>query len=255
MRNICVALVLLLAWSDPLAALSEELPESLTKIFQYDQRQALDIQIAHIDNRDHCKVYDLTYVSPRGGRVPAYLIVPDGKGPFGAIVFGHWGNGNRTEFLPEAELYPRVGVVSILPAYPWTRPTPWYRGLVGPSNPEADLATSSQAVVDLRRAFDLLVARLDVDPRRLAYVGHSYGAQSGAILTAVDRRMKTSVLAGGLPRSSVALERDDPSLVALPGDARQGLDRYFHALEPIDAIRYIGLVCGTDSGPVSVRPL
>src|ERR1700730_12409702 len=107
MGNICVALVLLLAWSDPLAALSGELPESLTKIFQYDQRQALDIQIAHIDNRDHCKVYDLTYVSPRGGRVPAYLIVPDGKGPFGAIVFGHWGNGNRTEFLPEAELYAR----------------------------------------------------------------------------------------------------------------------------------------------------
>jgi dienelactone hydrolase len=155
-------------------------------------------------------------------------------------VFGHWGNGNRTEFLPEAELYARVGVVSILPAYPWTRPTPWYRGLVGPSNPEADLATYSQAVVDLRRAFDLLVARPDVDPKRLAYVGHSYGAQWGAILTAVDRRMKTSVLVGGVPRASVALERDDPSVGALPGDARQGLDRYFQALEPIDAIRYIG---------------
>jgi cephalosporin-C deacetylase-like acetyl esterase len=42
-----------------------------------------------------------------------------------------------------------------------------------------------QAVVDLRRGIDLLLARSDVDPKRLAYVGHSYGAQWGSILSAL----------------------------------------------------------------------
>jgi hypothetical protein len=25
-----------------------------------------------------------------GGRVPAYLVVPVGRGPFAALLFGHW---------------------------------------------------------------------------------------------------------------------------------------------------------------------
>lgn len=60
--------------------------------------------------------------------------------------------------------------------------------------PEMDRQAEIHAVVDLRRGIDLLLARPDVDPRRLAYVGHSYGAQWGAILSAVDKRIKTAVL-------------------------------------------------------------
>jgi dienelactone hydrolase len=234
-------LLFLLAFLYSVAPSPLPLPADLAKPFDYDQKLALDVQIAKVYDRDHCKLFDLTYASPRGGRVPAYLVVPDGKGPFPAIVFGHWGNGNRTEFLPEAELYARGGVVSILPAYPWTRPAPWYRAVRGGSNQEGDLAAYTQAVVDLRRAFDLLITRTDVDSKRIAYVGHSYGAQWGAILTAVDRRMKTSVLVGGVPRAAVALERDDPALEPfLTGEARKALDRYFDVIKSIDAIRYIG---------------
>jgi dienelactone hydrolase len=240
MRRIFLCLGILLAWSGPLAlAVPQQVPESMAKPFEYDAKQALNIQITSVSTRDGCKRYDLTYVSPHGGRVPAYLIVPDGKGPFAGIVFGHWGNGNRTEFLPEAELYARVGVVSILPAYPWTRPTPWYRGLNNVA--DHDLQAYVQAVVDLRRAFDLLLARPDIDPKRVAYVGHSYGAQWGAILTAVDRRMKTSILVGGVPGAFVALERNDPAMEPyLTGEARKRVDQYFAGIQSVDAIRYIG---------------
>lgn len=46
-------------------------------------------------------------VSPLGGRVPAYLVVPAGRGPFAATLFGHWmmkGSPfcNRRGFLEEA---------------------------------------------------------------------------------------------------------------------------------------------------------
>src|SRR5262249_17690311 len=167
--------------------------------FAYDRKQPLDIQEKATYDRYGVRVIDLTCASPRQGRVTAFLVVPRGKGPFVAILFGHWGGGNRTEFLPEAELYAQVGAISLLMDYRWTRPTPWRRSVPNMDKPELDREIYSQAVVDLRRGFDLLLDRPDVDPKRVAYVGHSYGAQWGAILSAVDRGMKTTVLVGGTP--------------------------------------------------------
>jgi hypothetical protein len=51
--------------------------------------------------------------------VPAYLVVPDGKGPFAAVIWGHWywSNSefrNRREFLEEAVVVAHSGVVSLL---------------------------------------------------------------------------------------------------------------------------------------------
>lgn len=46
----------------------------------------------------------------------------------------------------------------------------------------------------MRRGLDLLLTRKDVDPKRLAYVGHSYNAVVGAILSGVERRFKAFVL-------------------------------------------------------------
>ncbi len=67
-------------------------------------------------------VHDISYASPKGGRVPAYLVVPDGKGPFAAIEFVHWGQGDRTEFLSEALLYAKSSAVSLLIDAPYNRP-------------------------------------------------------------------------------------------------------------------------------------
>ena len=113
--------------------------------------------------RDGAKVYDVTYTSPKGGRVTAYLVVPAVKGPHAGLVFGHWGPGDRTEFLPEAKLYATAGAVSLLIDYPWVRPAPWRKKLKFLDAPETDHAAFVQAVVDLRRGFDLLAARPDVD--------------------------------------------------------------------------------------------
>jgi cephalosporin-C deacetylase-like acetyl esterase len=55
-------------------------------------------------------------------------------------------------------------------------------------------------VVDARRAVDVLSARKDVDPNRIAFVGLSAGAKVGAILAGVDHRIHTfDLLSGGSP--------------------------------------------------------
>jgi cephalosporin-C deacetylase-like acetyl esterase len=209
------------------------------RLFDYDRKQPLDIQEKATYDRNGVRVIDLSYASPRQGRVTAFLVLPRGKGPFAAILFGHWGGGNRTEFLPEAELYAQAGAISLLMDYPWTRPAPWSRSVPNMDKPELDMEIYSQAVVDLRRGLDLLLARPDVDPKRVAYVGHSYGAQWGAILSAVDRRMKTTVLVGGTPTLADVLLHDSPDVEQFVKTRKAQVEKYIEANKPLDAVNFI----------------
>lgn len=213
---------------------------ALASIFTYAASVALDLQDTVLENLDGVTVHDITYASPGGGRVTAYLVVPAGSGPFAGILFGHWGGGNRTEFLPEAIAYARAGAVCLLPDYPWVRPAPWRRGLQYSSGPKADFAVYVQAVIDLRRGLDVLHMRADVDPNRLAYIGHSYGAQWGAILAAVDRRFTTAILVAGVPDlEAIYLESDDPDLAALRDNDRPRVDTLLAVMAPLAAKRYV----------------
>jgi cephalosporin-C deacetylase-like acetyl esterase len=180
-----------------------------TRLFDYDAKQNLDLQDKVIQETAEFVIHDLTYASPKGGRVSAYLVVPKGQGPFAAVLFGHYGLGTRSEFIPEAKLYAKAGAVSLLPDYPWDRPEPWRKSVDHFDKPESDRAAYIEAVIDLRRGIDLLLARTDVDPKRLAYVGHSYGAQWGSILSAVDKRMKASVLMAGVAETADILLRNN----------------------------------------------
>jgi hypothetical protein len=88
----------------------------LLRHFDYDQKAPLDIQEVGVAHRGTVAIHDISYASPKGGRVPAYLVVPDGKGPFAAVIWGHWympGSAflNRKEFLDEAVVLAPAGVV------------------------------------------------------------------------------------------------------------------------------------------------
>ena len=167
--------------------------------FDYDKSASLELKTIGTETRGDVTVYDVTYASPKGGVVPAYIVVPKGKRKFAGVVWGHWywGNSpmrNRKEFLDEAIAIAPAGVVSILPDGPIARP-----GFVEDKTPLNLKQTTDmvQAVIDMRRAFDVLLARADVDPKRLAFVGHSYHAMVGAFLSGVDRRAKAYVLMAG----------------------------------------------------------
>jgi dienelactone hydrolase len=216
--------------------------QSVAHVFDYEAKQSLDIHDKIIEEFSDGTLHDITYLSPKGGPVAAYLIVPKGKGPFAAVLFGHWGNGTRAEFIPEAKVYAKAGAISLIPDYPWDRPQPWRKTPDHFDKPELDREAEIQAVVDLRRGIDVLLARPDVNPQRLAYVGHSYGAQWGSILSAVDKRMKTSVLMAGVAEmGDILLRGDDPSLLELRKSQPAGqLEKYAQVTGDIDAIHFVG---------------
>ena len=178
------------------AAVATAAPETH---FAYDAKAPLDVATAGVESRGDVVIQDLSYASPKGGRVPAYLVVPSGKVPFAAVVWGHWYWDNspmksRRQFLDEAIVLARSGVVSLLTDGPIAR-----AGYVPDRTPlnAKQFDDLVQQVVDMRRGADLLLARPDVDPRRLAFVGHSYNATVGAILAGVDRRFRAFVLMAG----------------------------------------------------------
>ena len=211
-------------------------------IFDYDAKQPLDVEDKVVEETPDAVIHDITYASPKGGRVPAYLVVPKIKGPFAAVLFGHYGLGVRSEFIPEAKLYAKAGAVCLIPDYPWDRPEPWRKTVDQLDKPEQDRDAYIQAVVDLRRGIDVLLARTDVDSKRLAYVGHSYGAQWGSILSAVDKRLKAAVLMAGVAEGAdLFLRSNDPNLVALRKNSPPGLiEKYVQGTKDLDAIRYVG---------------
>ncbi len=167
--------------------------------FTYDPKAPIDAVTTGVETRGDVVIQDLTYASPKGGRVPAFLVVPAGRGPFAAVVWGHWHRENspmrgRREFLDEAVVLARSGVASLLTDGPVARP-----GYAADRNPldAKRFDDLEEQVVDMRRGVDLLLARPEIDPRRLAYVGHSTNATVGAILAGVDRRFKAFVLMAG----------------------------------------------------------
>src|SRR5260370_22006717 len=61
----------------------------------------------------------------------------------------------------------------------------------------------------MRRGVDVLLARGDVDPKRIAFVGHSYNAGIGALLSGLDRRFKCFVLMAGFMSDEITQQTKD----------------------------------------------
>lgn len=124
-------------------------------------------------------VHTLSFAGANGVRVSAFLLAPRTTGRHAAVLFLHGSGGTRQDLLvPAAELAAR-GAVTMTISQP------------------GDAATFRPLVVNARRALDLLVARADVDPKRLGVVGYSLGAQTAAILAGDEPRLKAVGIVAG----------------------------------------------------------
>ncbi len=142
-------------------------------------------------------VRDVTFAgAPGGPAVRAYVVTPGGKGPFAGALWVHWlgepVTTNRTQFLDEAVALAGKGLVSVLVDGMWSEP-----GWFGKRTCATDFDASVRQVVELRRAMDLLLAQAGVDPRRVAFIGHDFGAMYGALMGSADRRAKAYAFAAG----------------------------------------------------------
>ena len=66
-------------------------------------------------------------------------------------------------------------------------------------NFDKDFESGVSQVIRFRRVMDLLVQQPDVDPRRIAYVGHDYSGMYGMPAFAVDGRASAYVFIAVAP--------------------------------------------------------
>ena len=202
--------------------------------FDYNRALPLDVQETGRRQQGGATLRDITYAQLDGSRNAATIVEP-ATAPAGArpaILFVHWygpprPTSNRTQFIPDAVELAKGGVVSLLIDTPWSDPEFFKK-----RKREEDYARSIQQVKDLRRAVDVLLAQPNVDPARVAYVGHDFGAMYGVLEAANDPRVRAFVFIAGAPSFS------DWFLYgpAMAPDARQ---KFIDELAPLDPVRYL----------------
>ena len=203
------------------------------ELFRYDAGAKLGYRDDGVVSQSAgIKVHDVSFASPRGGRVQGYLTVPPGDGKYPAVIFLHGSGGSRLNFVPESSWLAGRHVVGMTIDSPYVRPAPTLQGLAGLRN-ERNL--SVQAVVDVRRAIDVLQSLKQVDGDRIGILGFSAGAKTAAIASGVDPRLKAVVIvSGGAPTLQ--------SFVNASPEAVQPQVRSI--LGPTDPTRYVGKAKG-----------
>jgi len=158
--------------------------EELAKRFENNHSDPPQEKVTATQDRPGVRIFDYSFASPVEGRVPGVLVTPSRRSRFPLILYGHWmmkGSPmrNRNEFLEEAIVMARAGAICLLLDTPLVRP-----GATDDPNPMHGQGPNAalQMAREWRRAIDLMLARQDVDPRRIAYVGHSFSAGVGAKL-------------------------------------------------------------------------
>ncbi len=203
--------------------------------FAYDAKAPLALSVLSDRIQENATIQDITYASPHGGKVSAYLIFPSQQTPTAGLLFGHWGEGDREEFVDEAIVLTRLGFVSLCLDAPYRRPAEYEPKLEEP--PQAEL----QWIVDVRRGVDLLLKKFSLTTDKLGYVGHSFSATFGGTIAGIEHRIHAYVLiAGWYALSEVMRTTTNPAVVEERNAAPpEEFAAYLEAMEPLDASHYI----------------
>ncbi len=164
-------------------------------------------------------LYKISYRSVREQRVPAYLAIPKDKvsEKLPVVILMHgwnlfWGKNESwvQDWIP---ILTAQGYVVLAPDH----------FLYGERKIEGGFDQGSdrgpyyyrdwmcQTVVDLRRGIDYLLSRPDIDPERIAIFGGSLGGWIGSVLSAVEPRIKTSILS--VPSTEFIMAQTPPGRI------------------------------------------
>lgn len=212
-------------------------PKEIATVFAYDQNEPLDIKDVGSETRGEVLIRDITFTSP-GMEEPisAYLIAPKAKGvDYAGVLYVHWyepkaDTSNRTQFVDEAVKMAEKGTVSLLVSTMWSDPK-WFNV----RKQDGDYQDAVHQVIALRRALDVLLTQPGVNPKRIAYVGHDFGAMYGSVMAATENRVQSYVLIAGTPRFYDWFVFNNK----LAGDALTAYRTQIGAIDPVEMVKTV----------------
>ena len=182
----------------------------------------------------------VSFGSTHDERVIAQLTLPEGPGPFPAVIFQHgstpmgrhsWGMPGR---LNVPVLWAQQGLATIaVDAYGFgSREGADNRGRLGTDRADLMFRTRDariQAVQDLMRTVDYLCSRSDIRSREIGYVGVSMGCRVGVPFVGLDERIGGAAFFVGGSGPYASWELDGTEYADLAGDR----DLIFELTDPI----------------------
>ena len=226
--------------------------------FEYRKDAPLNLKFANCPGPPGTRALKVYFDSPVGGKVPGLLLLPERpprREKMPCILFLH-GHGGRKEhaFLLKDLVASGYVVAAIDAVYHGERNV---KGrTIYMTSLEDTVRAITQTVIDNRRMLDLLESRPEVDKKRVGLVGGSMGALIGALVAAVDERIKTAVLIVGGGDYRIIVKRSiHPAAAYMRAEMRRrglSLDDLARIAAPVDPIlfgphispRPVLMICG-----------
>ena len=215
--------------------------------YLYDAAVPLEETVELKKETENYKQYRVTYVSVNDQVVPAWLIAPQGQGPFPVVMFMNGKGGNKDDILPFADQLTAEG-------YALFAADPQYHGerrrkdrSINGRNIFVMVRAIRQTVLDYRRGVDFLATRPEIDPDKILYMGGSMGGIIGAVVCGIETRIRACVLtvAGG-PWTEMAkknvLDEDAAEMDAFRKENDLEWKDIQTMLDPVDPVNFIGLI-------------
>jgi dienelactone hydrolase len=226
-RAVATVAAVALATSPPAGTASTRGPASL---FDYDRSAPLEVAWGRTAVSHDIAHRDLKFTAAKRARVAAYFVHPLAGAPWPLVIWTPGRGGDRNEELGDADALARNGVASLL---------------VDPPAPEVvncdaakDLAIFTRYVVGRRRAVDLALTLPNVDGKRIAAAGFSYGASVTAVLAGVEHRIRAFALKSGRAHHTGFMR------LACPQLGQKKLDAYVEKLSAIDPMIWVPKATG-----------
>jgi formylglycine-generating enzyme required for sulfatase activity/dienelactone hydrolase len=182
----------------------DEIYQVYADLYSYDKTELNAVVEAVDDSKDDWRSEKISFDAAYGGeRMSAYLFLPRNSEPPYQVVIYFPGSSKIYERSSD-DLYPFdtdfiivAGRAALFPIYKGT----YERGdaLKGPF-PDMTSFYRDHMIMwakDLGRSIDYLETRSDIDATRISFLGNSWGGAIGPILTAVEPRIKVSILENG----------------------------------------------------------
>jgi dienelactone hydrolase len=182
--------------------------------FSYDKKDLnARVEAADEKGRDWIKQKITFDTANENERMTAYLFLPkNSRPPYQTVIYFPGSSAQQQKSSQDLEKYVwfevdlsfllQDGRAVLFPIYKGTfeRVDPKFQNLPAGSR----LRTEYYICVlkEFRRCVDYLETRPDIDIGRIAYLGFSWGGTLGAIIPAVEERLKISILKAGGLRSS-----------------------------------------------------
>jgi dienelactone hydrolase len=217
------------------ANLFAQIPDSLKIHFEYNKTVPLDFKVEKTEIQDQILINTINFKNDKSENISAYLLQPKAIGRFPGIIYQHWGEDNKEQFLEEAESMAKKGFICLLVNAPWLRPPHRNRPFL-----QNSYTIYTQGVIDLQRGLDFLQTRSNVDTSKIYFVGHSYGAHVGGILAGIEPRIKGFILMSGTASLTELLKNsDDRTIRHLRDSLPEVFSRWRIEMKPLNAENYI----------------